>query len=87
MLGGMCGTMVARHELGRRTPVLENLLAYCIIFGVQPDDLYKGVHWKVHAVVHRRARGLLRSLERQVPNPRRDQKIVHVRKLLDKVLP
>lgn len=83
----MCGTMVARHELGHRTPVLENLLAYCIIFGVQPDELYRGVHWKVQAVVQRRAKGLLRSLERQAQSPRRDQKVAHVLKLVDELAP
>ena len=78
----MCGTSVSRHERGHRVPVLEAVLGYGIIFGANISELYEGMLGDVHEAMQPRARGLLRSLERQAKSGVRDRKIAVVKKLL-----
>src|SRR5688572_23896441 len=82
LLGGMCGTNVSRHELGKRIPLVNTALCYEFLFGVSVSDLYVGVFHQVRNEVSERARILRRSLERKGQCQIRDHKIAFLRKLV-----
>ena len=75
LLGSLDGGIVSRHERGHRTPVLAGLLGYSLVFNASLHQLYEGTSRNVQAIVCKRARGLLRSLERQPHTPVRQRKI------------
>jgi hypothetical protein len=78
----MSGSAIGRHEKGVQLPMLKTAIAYTHIFDAQVPDLYEGLSLEVRSVVLRRARGLLRSLERKPIDARAKRKIQHLVSLL-----
>jgi hypothetical protein len=82
LAGRLCGTQVCRHEVGHRDPVLENIFAYEIIFGVSASKLFEGEYLRIHRKVITRARRLRESLRYRPPGGRMDQKSIHLARIL-----
>lgn len=85
LCGNFSGASVTRHEAGDRHPKLRTAIMYEIIMRAPIRDLYEGVFRDAVAVVHERARGLYKSLERQTQSDTRDLKIRHLMTLLDEL--
>lgn len=79
--GALSGARVSRHECGDRVPSLETAIAYVIVLNADVLTLYAGLSDRVRQTVVRRARGLLRSMDRKPPSARRDKKIAVLRAL------
>jgi transcriptional regulator with XRE-family HTH domain len=43
LVGGLSGAGVSRYEQSRRLPALETALAYEVVFGVPPQQLFPGI--------------------------------------------
>lgn len=65
LLGTTHGSKVSRYERGERTPTLQTVMAYEIIFRVGLRHLFAGEYHDVHQTVKQRARRLARRLRRQ----------------------
>jgi hypothetical protein len=83
LVGGLSGSTVTRHELASRLPIVDKALCYQIIFGVPVGELYLGVYDRVRIRVCKRAEALCRHLEAAPRTIRTDQKVEHLRKLLE----
>lgn len=75
LLGRSDAKTVSRYERYARIPDLETALACQVIFGVPAEQLFPGLYAAAEARVHKRARLLLRRLERQ-PSARPDDPAV-----------
>lgn len=84
LLGAMCGSNVCRHEQGQRIPSLRTLLAYEIVLGASPRELFEGVFHEVQELVVERARGLHNYIKRRPRAPRRRHRLATLQSLLDK---
>jgi transcriptional regulator with XRE-family HTH domain len=62
LLGVRHGTKVSRYERSARTPGLDSVLAYELVFGVPARRLFAGIFRKVETVTIRRAKALIRRL-------------------------
>jgi transcriptional regulator with XRE-family HTH domain len=69
LLGVQCGTKVSRYERSSRTPGLESVLAYELVFSVPARRLFAGVFRKVETVTIRRAKALIRRLSPATRSP------------------
>lgn len=63
-MGSNGGSKVSRHEGSVDKPLLENVLAYEIIFRLPARGLFAGIFEAVQMLVHRRVRTLIEKLER-----------------------
>lgn len=62
LLGLSKGNKISRHEHSARVPSIEALLAYEVIFGVPPRDLFAGTFEKVEHLTRERAEALIAKL-------------------------
>ena len=85
LAGGASGTSVARHERGKRVPLLRTALMYELILRVPIRILYEGLLYDSLATFHRRIAGLCASLERQERTRARDRKIAHLKAVLEEL--
>jgi transcriptional regulator with XRE-family HTH domain len=83
LLGCEGGTKVSRYERFARHPSLETVLACEAIFGVQVRDLFAGVFEKVEEQIKRRARILLKRLEKAQPGQATTHKLQSVRRMFE----
>lgn len=65
LLGCRYGTKVSRYERFVREPTLKTALAYEIIFATPVRELFLGVFDKAERETQRRARHLVRHIERR----------------------
>lgn len=75
------GSAISRIEKCSRIPSLPILLAYCIIFNVQPKDLVPGLLYDIANAVLARARVLEKQLQKQSATPLVLQRIKFLRSL------
>ena len=74
LLGTFDRTHVSRHESGRRRPVLEDYLAYELIFGTQIAVVFEGEHLQIAKCVRKRAEALHESLGHRTKDRSRNEK-------------
>ena len=87
LLGGESGTVISRHERGRRMPVLETALAYELIYRVSVRSLYAGACRGVQISLRGRAARLHRELCSQSSSTRRKRKIAVLARIVDELAP
>jgi transcriptional regulator with XRE-family HTH domain len=75
LLGCAHGSKVSRYERGERVPSLRALFAYEVVFSVRVRDLFPGTYGEVRDEVRKRARRLMRELDRQKFTPVVKQKV------------
>lgn len=64
LMGSASGSKVSKYERFACEPSLKAVLAYEIVFGVPARELFAGIFEAVQMVAGRRARSLLKRLER-----------------------
>jgi len=74
-------TEVARHELARRRPPVESILAYEMIFDAPARDLFAGVRENVEETTRKRAELLARKLRAKAPDPITTRKLELLQRL------
>lgn len=84
LVGGLYAKNVSRHEIGERLPALRTALKYEFVLGVAVATLYEGLCLDIRRDVCRRARGLLKGLERRRSTKGRDRKIHILKAVLSK---
>ena len=75
LLGCAHGSKVSRYERGERVPNLRTLFAYEVVFSVRVRELFPGIYGEVREEVRKRARRLMRELDRQPLTPIGKQKV------------
>ena len=68
LLGCRSGAKVSRYERFAREPTLKTALLFEVIFRTPASELFSGVLQKVESEAMRRARLLVRKLEKAKPN-------------------
>lgn len=63
LLGIRSGTSVLRHEDAQRLPSLGAVLAYAVLFRLDPRSLFAGHFEDVEALVRARARKMLAQMD------------------------
>jgi transcriptional regulator with XRE-family HTH domain len=84
LMGSMDARIVSRHECGDRLPTLTTVLKYAFVLDAHPAHLYEGLSADVQAQICKRARGLIRGLERQRVSRIRDRKLDVLRELVER---
>lgn len=74
LLGCDSGAKVCRYEQMNREPNLKTALAFEVVFQRQPSELLPGAYQKIAKDVVKRAKALLRRIERQPPSRPRERK-------------
>ena len=75
LLGCKTGMKVYRYERFLRRPSLENILAYEVIFGAPPRELFAGVYEKVERDTKKRVELLARNLSGVKSEPSNARKL------------
>jgi hypothetical protein len=83
LCGGMNGAGMSRHETANRLPTLRVALFYEFILGASVSELFEGLFHEVRGIAQARAKGLLKSLEREPATPARDYKVTVLRMLIE----
>ncbi len=85
LLGVRHGSQVSRYEHFYRVPSLRTALAYHAIFRTSNPEIFGGLFQKVEGQVRKRARRLLRKLEKAPHEPKNSRKILWLRVLAGEV--
>ena len=75
LLGCRHGSKVSRYERGGRSPNLDTLVAYELIFKTSSRELYRGVHDRVRSAVRGRAQRLSRKVDARRLTPATKRKL------------
>jgi len=75
LLGCQNGTKVSRYENFARRPSFETALAYQVMFGAPPGELFAGIYQKVEQTIKKRTQVLAQKLGRATPSPTLSRKL------------
>jgi transcriptional regulator with XRE-family HTH domain len=79
LLGCKNGSKISRYERFSRTPTLETVFRYAVLFGVPGRDLFAGMFQKVEKEVSKRAQFLTRKINTANPDSIASRKLSALR--------
>jgi transcriptional regulator with XRE-family HTH domain len=82
LLGCRRAEHISRYEHFSRTPSLRTALAFCVIFQIPLNELFRGEYHKVEKAVCRRARRLAARLAKKNPDQLTFRKLAFLKKII-----